>query len=956
MREKSFTGFILALLIVLFFYDIVFLGKTFSTSSLLPGTTPAGSYQFLGNRPQMPFSFDAAGNAWVNEPGPYIIRLLLDNGILPSWDPYEGLGIPLIGNLNTEVFNPLKLFLNLCPGPFLQDMFFLLRLLVMGLFTYLFLRERKLAPLSCFLGSSFFMLSGYSVWWVNLHPLSTVTYLPAVFYFYEKWTEEGDLKSAFLTSLFISFAFTAGKIPDVIVGLSLLFLYAMWKGIMKASLKGLCMEGGKVMAVSISGAFMASAALLPFFELYSHASPLAKAIRTGAASHTIPLITSVSLFQPLFLGWGNYFYGSWLKWTPQVILPHAATVIMLLTFYAGLTRRTLMKTAPFFLFSLFMFSMIFGILPAHLVSRLPVIGSIEFLKYNAMFYFSLAVISASAFDHLLSEEGNTKKFNISLAGVSIITLAYFSFMYVKCPPEMKLYMTAVLFISLSGVIVVGLAFRFLKSRKTFGIIVFVFLFLELFLYMPKDHPDRAEPYLKPPYLDLIKEKIPYRIIGDGSSVPPLVSNGMGLYDIRSISVLLPGNYYTFFENLVSFSAPQTNNPLMMFSATSPFIDLVGVKYIISREPLNPGKLEDEIKTHLKSLRWIRFFDAMIRHTIEGGATYGVFNAAGEERFSFFFPSKFRFETRLKVTEPFLFAGFTMKDAPESATSKVRITVENKATELLIKDGEGWSDRWLDVSPYSGKVIDIAVESDGDNQGTIVMGDFGLSPGDERERTIYENLLALHRKELVSLKYKGAYEGLHIYENSNVMGRAFVLHKARMVKGLSDTIDELQMGLDFREVGILTEDDRPSVTTSAVGADGDITPVPTFGLSGDKGRSKDGFPVDKVVIRKYAPGEIAMEVESNGGLLVLSDLYYPGWKVKVNGREDKIVKAFGLLRGVVIGEGRNEVIFYYRPMSLYAGIIISVTTFIAWILILNFRSRKKRSFTYTPLNPPLLRGD
>jgi hypothetical protein len=943
MREKSFIALILVLIIVIFFYDIVFLGKTFSASSLLPGTTPAGPYEFSGHRPQMPFSFDPAGNAWVNEPGPYIIRLLLDKGTLPSWDPYEGLGIPLIGNLNSEVFNPLKLFLNLCPGPFLQDVFFLLRLLVMGLFTYLFLRERKLSPASCFLGSSFFMLSGYSVWWVNLHPLSTVTYLPAVFYFYEKWSEKGDPKNAFLTSLLISFAFTAGKIPDVIIGLSLLYLYALWKGIIKDSLKGLFMEGGKIMAVSISGAFMASAALLPFSELYSHASPLAKAIRTGAASHTIPLITSVSLFQPLFLGWGNYFYGSWLKWTPQVILPHAAVVVMLLTFYAGLTRRTVMKTAPYFLFSLFMFSMIFGILPAHLVSRLPVIGSIEFLKYNAMLYFSLAVISASAFDHLLSEEGNRKKLVFSAGGVSLIVLVYFLLMYGKCPPEMKAYMTTVLLISLSGVIVVGLAFRFLKSRKTFGTIVFAFLLFELFLYMPKDHPDRTESYMKTPYLNLIKEQIPYRLIGDGSSIPPLVSNGMGLYDIRSISVLLPGDYYTFFESLISFSVPQTNNPLTLFSATSPFTDLAGVKYILSREPLNPEKLDDETKTHVKSLRWIRFFDAMIKHTIEGGATYGYFHVAGEDRFSFFFPRKFRFETRLKVTEPFLFAGFAMKDAPKNSAARVRIVVNGRVTEVPIKIEEGWSDQWLDISAYSGKVIDIAVESDGNGDGTIVLGDFGLTPGDEREKVIYEKLLALHNKELVFLKYKGAHEGLHIYQNTNVMDRAFILHKAKAVKGLSETINELQEGLDFRQTGILTEDDRPSVTTSNVGANSDIPHIPVIDLNGEKGKGKDEFPDDKVEIRKYAPDEIAMQVESNGGLLVLSDLYYPGWKVKVNGREDKIVKAFGLLRGVVIGKGRNEVIFCYRPLSLYAGIIISLTTFIVWILILIFRTVKKISW-------------
>ena len=109
-------------------------------------------------------------------------------------------------------------------------------------------------------------------------------------------------------------------------------------------------EGGRVILVAFSAILMSSVVLLPFIELYAHASPLAKAIRTGAASHTIPLITSVSLFQPLFLGWGNYFYGSWLKWTPDIILPHAGIVVTILSLYAVLHRRILKKTFPYLLF------------------------------------------------------------------------------------------------------------------------------------------------------------------------------------------------------------------------------------------------------------------------------------------------------------------------------------------------------------------------------------------------------------------------------------------------------------------------------------------------------------------------------------------------------------------------------------------------------------------------------
>ncbi|MEW6416500.1 MAG: hypothetical protein AB1480_00045 [Nitrospirota bacterium] len=987
------------LLLIIFFYDILFLGKTLSTASFLPGTTIEGPYEFSGYKTEIPFSFDIGGNAWVNEPNPYIIKRILNEGTVPIWNPYEGIGIPFVGNLNNEIFNPLKLFLNLFPHPFFQDIFFLLRLFVMGIFTHLFLREMKLSNTACLLGSSFFMLSGYSIWWINLHPLSTIMYLPAVFYFYERWGNKKGLESPFFMSLFLCFAFVSGKIPDVIMGLALLFLHALWKGMVMPPLtpplklrrgggsyegedkfialgkRGLSRgvifamfrEGGKVVIGTISGALMASIALLPFIELYLHASPLAKAIRTGASSHAVPFISSVSLFQPMFLGLKNYFYTSWLKWEPNIIMPHASIIILLLSIYALLNRKTLLKIFPFFLFSFFVLSVVYGILPSYAISKLPVLRSIEFLKYNAMVYFSFSVISACAFDSLLSKETQKKKFYLSTVAVSLIILCYFYFLYIKCPSQMKSYLAMVLFFSVSGLIIAGLTFYFSKKGKTFGIVLFSLLLIELFLYMPKGHPDRSDPYKEPPYLRMIKNKEPYRIIGSGNSVPPLVSNAVGLYDIRSISVLLPGDYYTFFENLVSFSVPQTNNPNPIFSATSPFIDLTGVKYILSHEPLKNWKLEDEIQSHITSLRWVRLFDSMFSHTIKGGATYGFFTSGDERRFSIFFPPRFAFETKLRITEPFIFAGFTMKDAPEGTSSTIRIKTDNGIADFAIKAGEGWKDQWLDVSRYLGKVINITIESDGGGEGRIALGDFGPSPGIEKERILYDKLLELHQKELDSLKYMWIFEGLHLYENTNVMSRAFVLHKAEAVNDLGKVIKKLQEGIDFRKVGIISdithdmssrmpelflgetlmsqrfskehENYHPPLISPVKG--GKHTPPPlSRGELPSPTRGEDKGEGDIVIIKEYAPDKIALEVESNGGILVISDLYFPGWKVMVNGREEEVIEVFGLLRGVIIEGGKSDVLFYYRPMSLYVGMVVSMTTFIAWILFLYFKGRRK----------------
>jgi uncharacterized membrane protein YfhO len=88
----------------------------------------------------------------------------------------------------------------------------------------------------------------------------------------------------------------------------------------------------------------------------------------------------------------------------------------------------------------------------------------------------------------------------------------------------------------------------------------------------------------------------------------------------------------------------------------------------------------------------------------------------------------------------------------------------------------------------------------------------------------------------------------------------------------------------------------------------------------------------------------MDVVSDGGLLVLSDLYYPGWQARVNGKEEPVIRVFGLLRGVLVGKGRSEVVFLYRPNSFYAGALISLT---ALIVLFIFAFIKRRKGLRTP---------
>jgi hypothetical protein len=67
-----------------------------------------------------------------------------------------------------------------------------------------------------------------------------------------------------------------------------------------------------------------------------------------------------------------------------------------------------------------------------------------------------------------------------------------------------------------------------------------------------------------------------------------------------------------------------------------------------------------------------------------------------------------------------------------------------------------------------------------------------------------------------------------------------------------------------------------------------------------------------------------------GLLVLSELFYPGWQVQVNGEKTKIQPVMNLFRGVQLTQPENQVVFTFRPLSVYAGLALSL---LGWFLVL-----------------------
>ena len=65
--------------------------------------------------------------------------------------------------------------------------------------------------------------------------------------------------------------------------------------------------------------------------------------------------------------------------------------------------------------------------------------------------------------------------------------------------------------------------------------------------------------------------------------------------------------------------------------------------------------------------------------------------------------------------------------------------------------------------------------------------------------------------------------------------------------------------------------------------------------------------------------------SSKGLLVVSEVYYPGWDVYVDGKKRDILKTDLMFRGVMLDGGQKTVEFRFHPSSLHAGAVASMVT-------------------------------
>ena len=177
------------------------------------------------------------------------------------------------------------------------------------------------------------------------------------------------------------------------------------------------------------------------------------------------------------------------------------------------------------------------------------------------------------------------------------------------------------------------------------------------------------------------------------------------------------------------------------------------------------------------------------------------------------------------------------------------------------------------------------------------------------------------KDINQEKYRPVFEDKTtvVLENTQVLPRAFVVYDWEVVE------------------------DRDSILEKLLDQD--------FPL-GEKVLLEEGAPIpprqgkSEVLFTKYGQQESIIKVVSDrNGFLFVSDLFYPGWRAYIDGKESKIYRANYAFRAIFVPEGEHEIKFAYRPDSFFSGLKVSGLSALS-LLMFGFVLGRRKLGSYT----------
>jgi len=116
-----------------------------------------------------------------------------------------------------------------------------------------------------------------------------------------------------------------------------------------------------------------------------------------------------------------------------------------------------------------------------------------------------------------------------------------------------------------------------------------------------------------------------------------------------------------------------------------------------------------------------------------------------------------------------------------------------------------------------------------------------------------------------------------------------------------------------------------------------------------GEAVEQDSVSIVTIKTYEPNEVSYEVNSGkGGVVVFSEIYYPGWTATIDGAPAELGRVNYILRALNVKPGKHDVVLTFKPKSVNTTETIAYVSYVILILVvlgaafMEWKRRKEKS--------------
>jgi len=558
-------------------------------------------------RQQYPWRFSATEN--------------IAHSSLPVWNPYTMAGTPLLANFQTAAFYPLNIIYLLLPFATGWSLQIVLQPLLAGIFIYLYLRHLKLSQGAAGFGGIIFAFCGFSTAWLEWNTLvQSALWLPLIMLAIDKLGVSGNKFAWSLMYVFsLCAAFFAGHIQIFIYVylFSTMYFFARWFQ-KKRNSKILFLY------LLLNSLFLLLTAVqwiptLQFINL--SARGVDQIYGWQQPGWFIPWQHLIQFIAPDFFGnpttlnyWGEWNYGEFVGYIG--IFP---LIMAFFALYNRQDKKTLFFGVFFFLSLIFSLPTIFAELPYKL--DIPLLSTSQPTRLLFIADFSLAVLAALGLDFFLKTAKKWKVFySLGIIGIILIGLWIAVLYGHKLYPDFQidhllvakrnLYIPTFFFVTASVILAVWVLFttvrRFEKMLDKQILAPLLLLFLlsltifDLLRFSQKFTPFTNNAYLYPATKSLSflqDQKGQFRIMATDSRILP--PNFSVMYQLQSIDGYDPLyiRRYGEFVTAIGRDKPDIRPPfgfnriITPQKFDSPFIDLLGVQYVLSLANINSPKLE-----------------------------------------------------------------------------------------------------------------------------------------------------------------------------------------------------------------------------------------------------------------------------------------------------------------------------------------------------------------------------